>query len=137
MSRGIMKREKFTDCRQNSFTASTMYPRPFLLSKMYRPAFVREICRRSRPRSLSSVARPYTFHIGASWAGKPKGGALLHAPWPADGLIGAWRDHTLARSHTPKARDAGEDFFFIQEVRPTLHLSNPWTSSSGAHAPPS
>jgi len=94
-----------------------MYPRPSVLSKVYRPALVREICRKSRARQMSSASRPYTFYIGASWAGKAKTGPMLHVPWPADGLVGAWRDKTLVRSHSPKARDAGEDFFFVQEMR--------------------
>lgn len=102
-----------------------MYPRPSLLSKVYSPALVREICRKSRAHPMSSVSRrPYTFHIGASWAGKTKTGPMLHVPWPADGLVGAWRDKTLVRSHSPKARDAGEDFFFIQEVRQFIRLSD-------------
>lgn len=62
--------------------------------------------------------RPYSFHIGASWAGKPEHMAIMHkVPFPADTLVGSWRDKTLSRkSKTVRSVDAGEDFFFVQEV---------------------
>lgn len=63
------------------------------------------------------MTRPYTFHIGASWAGKaPDSVELQKVPFPSDGLIGAWRDKTLAQGQAARGRDAGEDFFFVQEV---------------------
>jgi len=68
---------------------------------------------------LSTVTRPYTFHIGVSWAGKPHRNpdSGFKIPFPSDGLIGSWRDQTLARPKAIKSTDAGEDFFFVQEVR--------------------
>jgi protein phosphatase PTC7 len=32
-------------------------------------------------------------------------------------VVGAWRDRTLSRPKMVKSDDAGEDFFYIQEVR--------------------
>lgn len=98
----------------------------------YSSALQREIARRSArnvassrakaARNLSTTAdilRPYTFHIGASWAGKVTRDVdkKLKVPFPADGLIGSWRDKMLSRPKSVKSVDAGEDFFFVQEVR--------------------
>ena len=61
--------------------------------------------------------RPYTFHIGASWAGKPDDDPMkIKAAFPPDTIIGTWRDKTLSRPKAVRSRDAGEDFFFVQEV---------------------
>lgn len=83
--------------------------------------FRKEMFRRSRrasSRLMSTLPRPYTFHIGASWAGKAEEQTRLKkVPFPADGLLGTWRDQTLARPKAVKSQDAGEDFFYIQEVR--------------------
>lgn len=69
-------------------------------------------------RRMSTVARPYAFHIGASWAGKPHHNldSRFKIPFPSEGLIGSWRDQTLTRPKAIKSADAGEDFFFVQEV---------------------
>jgi protein phosphatase PTC7 len=79
----------------------------------------REIAHRSRrpsSRSMSSLTRPYTFHIGASWVGKPVDpNKIPRVPFPSDSLIGGWRDKTLLRSKVA-GNDAGEDFFYVQEV---------------------
>jgi protein phosphatase PTC7 len=66
----------------------------------------------------SSAPRPYKFYIGASWAGKPPepGPKRLQVPFASDSLVGAWRDKTLARPKTVLSKDAGEDFFYVQEV---------------------
>ncbi|KAL4265225.1 Protein phosphatase [Pleurotus pulmonarius] len=61
---------------------------------------------------------PYTFHIGASWAGKPAAAdSMIKVPFPPDSIIGKWRDTTLSWPKSSGAKDAGEDFFFIQEMR--------------------
>lgn len=66
---------------------------------------------------MSSILRPFTFHIGASWAGKPADQTKVpKVPFPPDGLVGAWRDHTLSRTKAVRSDDAGEDFFYVQEV---------------------
>jgi protein phosphatase PTC7 len=67
---------------------------------------------------MSTIPRPYTFHIGASWAGKTgESSKVKKVPFPSDGVVGAWRDRTLSRPKMVKSDDAGEDFFYIQEVR--------------------
>lgn len=94
------------------------------------PALARRIvCKQGRTRLLSTSTatyqasvvpspRPYTFHLGASWAGKPEDPTLApKVPFPPDTLIGSWRDKMLDRKKRAKSVDAGEDFFFIQEVR--------------------
>jgi len=67
--------------------------------------------------------RRYTFHVGSSWAAKPK--MLIKSfdrtPHSPDTKIGSWRDDTLTTSTRKFSggiqRGApGEDFFFIQEV---------------------
>jgi protein phosphatase PTC7 len=66
----------------------------------------------------SPLPRPYRFHIGASWAGKPPepGSKRQHVPFASDSAVGAWRDKTLSRPKTVFSKDAGEDFFYMQEV---------------------
>ncbi|KAJ3545167.1 hypothetical protein NMY22_g2549 [Coprinellus aureogranulatus] len=63
--------------------------------------------------------RPYEFHIGCSYAGKPEDPTekLRKVPFPPDTLIGGWRDKMLAWPKSVPFRSAGEDFFFVQEVR--------------------
>ena len=93
---------------------------------IYSPSLARNILHKtSRSRLHRSYShsspvlapRPYTFHIGASWAGKhddnPK---KVKAAFPPDTLIGTWRDKTLSRPKAVRSQDAGEDFFFVQEV---------------------
>ena len=73
--------------------------------------------------------RPYTFHIGASWAGKLDDDLKrIKAAFPPDTVIGTWRDKTLSRPKAVRSRDAGEDFFFVQEV--LLHPYNYATLNS-------
>ncbi|ESK96964.1 hypothetical protein Moror_6542 [Moniliophthora roreri MCA 2997] len=73
--------------------------------------------------SSTSVARPYRFHIAASWAGKPDvarmGDELHRVPFSSDSVIGRWRDNTLQKHKGKRswAKDPGEDFFFVQEMR--------------------
>ncbi|KAF5380829.1 hypothetical protein D9615_003946 [Tricholomella constricta] len=90
-----------------------------VLSQRFSPAMVRAILRKSSTRrAMSSVPpRPYKFHIGASWAGKPGPEEPLQMPFPADGIVGAWRDRTLAWPKTVKSPDIGQDFFFVQDMR--------------------
>lgn len=85
-------------------------------------AMSRLIARKGGPsssRHISTVPRPYKFHIGASWAGKPaeRGRKPLDTvPFTPDSPIGAWRDATLSRPKSVASKDAGEDFFYVQEV---------------------
>jgi hypothetical protein len=74
-------------------------------------------------RLMSSLARPYRFHMGASWMGKPSAPneTRLNVPFPPQSHIGKWRDQVLSRMKESSRRDAGEDFLYIQEVR--MYLS--------------
>ncbi|KAF4615357.1 hypothetical protein D9613_003050 [Agrocybe pediades] len=69
----------------------------------------------------ASRTRPYTFHIGTSWAGKPEHpDDMKKIPFPPDTTIGAWRDKMLQQSRSDgviNTPDPGEDFFFVQEMR--------------------
>lgn len=68
--------------------------------------------------------RPFKVHIGVSFAGKPN---EFRAPlkkrrkngldFPPESEIAKWRAKSLARVKGVPAKDAGEDFFFVQEVR--------------------
>ncbi|PSR74921.1 hypothetical protein PHLCEN_2v9455 [Hermanssonia centrifuga] len=71
-------------------------------------------------RAYSSLPRPYRFHTGASWAGKPahpQDRKLNVEPFSKDSPIGRWRDHVLSRPNGNGRMHIGEDFFYIQEMR--------------------
>ncbi|KAH9901361.1 protein serine/threonine phosphatase 2C [Cubamyces lactineus] len=71
-------------------------------------------------RSYSSLPRPYRFHVGASWAGKPhdpRGPRVKSSPFPPDSPIGKWRDQMLSKPNTPAGKHIGEDFFYVQDMR--------------------
>jgi protein phosphatase PTC7 len=73
----------------------------------------------SSPYSTESFpCRAYTFHVAASWAGKPADRQTQkhQKPFPSDSEIGSWRDQTIAHNRLGFS-NAGEDFFFIQEMR--------------------
>ena len=100
---------------------------PPRLMNIYGPILARNIlCKTSRSRlrfysSSSSMhatpLRPYTFHIGASWTGcNTVDSKRIKAAFPPDTLIGTWRDKTLSRPKAIESLNAGEDFFFVQEV---------------------
>ncbi|KAI0798040.1 phosphatase 2C-like domain-containing protein [Abortiporus biennis] len=74
----------------------------------------------------TSLPRPYRFHVGASWAGKPPDPRLKEVkshPFPSDSEIGRWRDYTLSRPKSSGGTNIGEDFFYIQEMRNRSGLS--------------
>ncbi|KIY70893.1 protein serine/threonine phosphatase 2C [Cylindrobasidium torrendii FP15055 ss-10] len=73
--------------------------------------------------STASSPRPYKFHLAASWAGKPtveEKKPIKRVPFPADHPIGKWRDQMLTRKPGTATEvwypNAGEDFFFVQEM---------------------
>lgn len=75
-------------------------------------------------RNYSSLPRPYRFHVGASWAGKPhdpRGPRVKTSPFPADSPIGKWRDTILSRPNAPAGTHIGEDFFYVQDVSIYVH----------------
>lgn len=68
----------------------------------------------------TALPRPYRFHVGASWAGKPaqpRQRRVYTQPFGSDSEIGQWRDHVLSRPNDGMGKHIGEDFFYIQEVR--------------------
>ena len=120
--------------------ASSCRPLP---PRLMSPILARNILHKSRLRFHSTpsipqthaIPRPYTFHIGASWAGKDDPNKIKSA-FPPDTLIGTWRDKTLSRPKAIRSQGAGEDFFFVQEVlylymlRDSRTLLN-WTNRCG------
>jgi protein phosphatase PTC7 len=78
---------------------------------------VRRCNRLPRSRPFSTLKHPYRFHVGVSWAGKHTNKQrVANQGWPADSVIGKWRDLVLSRPKALASKDAGEDFFFVQEV---------------------
>jgi hypothetical protein len=71
----------------------------------------------STTRPASPQSRPFQFHFGASWAAKPPEKSRIHVPFPPDTTVGRWRDEMLGKWKNGTSRDAGEDFFFVAEVR--------------------
>ncbi|KZT68118.1 protein serine/threonine phosphatase 2C [Daedalea quercina L-15889] len=71
-------------------------------------------------RTYSSLPRPYRFHVGASWAGKPPDPQMRRfktKPFAPDSEIGAWRDQLLAKYRSSVGNHVGEDFFYVQDMR--------------------
>lgn len=64
---------------------------------------------------LTSIPRPYRFHVAVACAGKPRTARERRqsTPFQKNSPIGQWRDQMLKG----KARDAGEDFFFFTQMR--------------------
>lgn len=88
-------------------------------------------------RSYSSAPRPYCFHVGASWAGKPhdpRGPRVKTAPFSPDSPVGRWRDVTLSRpTEVGAGAHVGEDFFFVQDVSLSLCSGCPRHRRHHAH----
>ncbi|KAI1795899.1 protein serine/threonine phosphatase 2C [Ganoderma leucocontextum] len=80
----------------------------------------------SPPSSSSSLPRPYRFHVGASWAGKPhdpRGPRVKSTPFSPDSPVGKWRDASLSRPNAAAGKHIGEDFFYIQDMRDKSGIS--------------
>ena len=75
-------------------------------------------------RLSSTAARPFTFHIGVSWAAKPPDpeSTRFHTAFSADSQLGKWRDATLSHPEHLLSKDAGEDFFYHTEARPLVFV---------------
>ncbi|VDB82957.1 unnamed protein product [Peniophora sp. CBMAI 1063] len=74
----------------------------------------------------SDATRPYQFHVGASWLAKPADRATRKntTPFAPESPIGKWRDETLTLGGPSSSRKgAGEDFFYIQDMRNQSGLS--------------
>ena len=70
------------------------------------------------PQSTTSP-RPFTFHVGASFIGKPvvnEDPPPIHKPFPNDHPVVAFRDKMLAWPREVQSEEAGHDFFFVQDV---------------------
>ncbi|EPQ58129.1 hypothetical protein GLOTRDRAFT_110039 [Gloeophyllum trabeum ATCC 11539] len=77
---------------------------------------------KSSCRSISTLPRPYRFHIGTSWAGKPRDPRVkrVKSSFPPDSSILKWKEEELRRLHKATwSKDPGEDFFYVQEVSST------------------
>ncbi|KAJ7067931.1 hypothetical protein C8F01DRAFT_1116238 [Mycena amicta] len=86
---------------------------PFSAARIRRRLPTRLRCFSSAP---YAAPHPYSFHLGVSFAPKP---AALRFPkeplrvsFPADGIIGSWRNKMLSRPKQVPTKDCGEDFFF-------------------------
>ncbi|KAI0306585.1 protein serine/threonine phosphatase 2C [Multifurca ochricompacta] len=66
---------------------------------------------------MSTMPRPYRFHVCANWLSAPPehGAKRRNAPFPADGTIGVWRDLSLTWPRRGFSDTPGEDFFYVQE----------------------
>ncbi|KAF8514031.1 phosphatase 2C-like domain-containing protein [Gautieria morchelliformis] len=75
----------------------------------------------ARFQSTVPPPRPYKFHIGASFAGKPAHPHDIpkdpNAGFVNNNPIAAWRDNMLKRPKTVQSTSAGEDFFYVQEMK--------------------
>jgi hypothetical protein len=71
------------------------------------------------PRHVSTMPRPYQFHVCANWLSAPPGHGIKKksAPFPPDTAIGAWRNHVITLPRPGFSETPGEDFFYVQEVR--------------------
>jgi hypothetical protein len=82
--------------------------------KSYRVRIAIKSCSRSY-----ATARPFTFHVGASFVGKPA--HPEHKPSKSTGFpngeLKKWRDETLSWPKGIPSAQAGHDFFYVQEVR--------------------
>ena len=69
--------------------------------------------------SVAIPRRPYGFHMGVSFAGKPpldEFDKTKHPSFPSDSAIAKWRDESLQWPKGLLSTNAGHDFFFVQEV---------------------
>ncbi|KAF9512804.1 hypothetical protein BS47DRAFT_1330125 [Hydnum rufescens UP504] len=77
----------------------------------------------SRRLALSaSQPRPYAFHVGVGFMGKPEGDELRHPyisrPFPPTHPVIPFRERMLAWKKDSVSGSAGQDFFYVQEVLP-------------------
>jgi protein phosphatase PTC7 len=93
---------------------------------------LRSIPRRHSPINLTcrkygtkTPSRPFTFHVGASFLGKPEMDAPvdyraksnLRQPFPIDHPVVTFRDRMLSQKKEVPSDSAGQDFFYVTEVR--------------------
>ena len=82
-------------------------------------------------RCYSTTQRPFKFHVGVSFLGKPQQRDDKYTPGQVfpDGPLKEWRDHALTWSKGLLSTSAGHDFYFVQEVRAPSSLSKRWLNS--------
>jgi hypothetical protein len=80
---------------------------------------------RSYATNAPTIARPFTFHIGASFVGKPAhpDDKPIKNPGFPEGALKKWRDETLAWPKGLQTAHPGHDFFYVQEVRHPISVS--------------
>ncbi|SRR5258708_9373100 len=73
--------------------------------------------------SFPGRPRPYTFHVGASFIGKPDSGddqqgppLITTKPFPSQHPVVPFRDRMLSWERDIPSTSAGQDFFYVQEV---------------------
>lgn len=72
-----------------------------------------------RRNSTLAPARPFTYHIGASFLGKPVENdevVLQSTPFPDTHPVVGFRDKMLSWRREIPSDTAGQDFFLVQEV---------------------
>lgn len=96
------------------------------LSTRRKCSFTSIVALAARTMSTTATPRPYYFHVGASWAGKPdekptfprRGRKTTMSGFRQDTDIGRWTRQSLSQFTSPaRERSPGEDFFYVQEVR--------------------
>lgn len=117
-------------CISLSSSSSSRLSRPSLFSLVYRQSRRRSPHRRkltssartldaSDPALHASPPRPFTFHVGASFIGKPASNddpPAKSQPFPPTHPVVAFRDKMLAWKREVPSEEAGHDFFFVREV---------------------
>jgi hypothetical protein len=132
---GGMWRTKFGPTARHD-TVAALQPIATLLllsPSMFARSIARPLAARvgTTTRCMSTVLRPFRFHVGASWAGKPpepmpsrrrrKGASSPREQqqgFAPDSNIGRWRTSMLSRFAVgAKGRELGEDAFYVGDVR--------------------
>ncbi|KAI9509374.1 phosphatase 2C-like domain-containing protein [Russula earlei] len=74
---------------------------------------------RTSHHNMSTMPRPYRFHVCANWLAAPPEHGLKKrtTPFAPDTAIGLWRDHVLTSPRRGFSKTPGEDFFYVQEMR--------------------
>ena len=88
--------------------------------------------------TTNTFPRPFKLHFGVSFAGKRPDSELLQARqkgrFSVSSPVGQWRDQLLTHKKEVPSLDAGQDFWYIQEVS-TDSLSNLMIDQSRVYFP--
>jgi len=82
-------------------------------------------------RCYSTTQRPFKFHVGVSFLGKPqqRDDKYTQGQVFPDGPLKEWRDNALTWSKGLLSTSAGHDFYFVEPVRASNSLSRGWLKS--------